>query len=234
MKVDIITCQPGLLESPFSHSILKRAQEKGLVSIQIHDLRERGINKYGQIDDYAYGGGAGMVMRCEPLDGLLTELTKDSSSPEIIYMTPDGETLNQRISNTLSLVEHIIVICGHYKGVDQRIRDKWVTKEVSIGDFVLTGGELAAAIMMDSILRLLPGVLSNETSALTDSFQDDLLAPPVFTRPEEFDGMKVSDILLSGHERKIEEWRFEQSVERTKSRRPDLYEVWKNGQKNKA
>lgn len=231
MKVDIITCQPGLLESPFSHSILKRAQEKGIVELSIHDLRERGINKYGQIDDYAYGGGAGMVMRCEPLDGVLTELTQEaSSSREIIYMTPDGETLNQKLSNSLSLVDHIIIICGHYKGVDQRIRDKWVTREVSIGDFVLTGGELAAAIMVDSVLRLLPGVLSNETSALTDSFQDDLLAPPVYTRPEEYDGMKVPEVLLSGHELKIEEWRFEQSVKHTKTRRPDLYERWKEGQ----
>lgn len=232
MKVDIVTCQPGLLESPFSHSILKRAQEKGIVTLAVHDLRERGINKYGQIDDYAYGGGAGMVMRCEPLDGILTELTQEeSSSREIIYMTPDGETLNQKLSNSLSLVDHVIIICGHYKGVDQRIRDKWVTREVSIGDFVLTGGELAAAIMVDSVLRLLPGVLSNETSALTDSFQDDLLAPPVYTRPEEYDGMKVPEVLLSGHELKIEEWRFEQSVEHTKARRPDLYERWKDGQK---
>ena len=232
MKVDIVTCQPGLLESPFSHSILKRAQEKGIVTLTVHDLRERGINKYGQIDDYAYGGGAGMVMRCEPLDGILTELTQEEcASREIIYMTPDGETLNQKLSNSLSLVEHMIVICGHYKGVDQRIRDKWVTKEISIGDFVLTGGELATALMMDSVLRLLPGVLSNETSALTDSFQDDLLAPPVYTRPEDFDGMKVPEVLLSGHELKIEEWRFEKSVEHTKTRRPDLYKRWKEGQK---
>lgn len=228
MKIDIITCQPDLLESPFSHSILKRAQDKGLVSITLHDLRKHGINNYGQIDDYAYGGGAGMVMRCEPLDGLLQEIVQEGSV--VIYMTPDGKTLNQKMSNSLSLENDIVIICGHYKGVDQRIRDKWVTHEISIGDFVLTGGELAAALMVDSILRLIPGVISDETSALTDSFQDDLLAPPVYTRPEEFDGMKVPEILLSGHERKIEEWRFEQAVLRTKTRRPDLYNKWKGGE----
>ena len=225
MKIDIITCQPDLLESPFSHSILKRAQDKGLVSIVLHDLRKNGINNYGQIDDYAYGGGAGMVMRCEPLDGLLQSIVVDGSL--VIYMTPDGKTLNQKVSNSLSLEKHLVIICGHYKGVDQRIRDKWVTHEISIGDFVLTGGELAAALVIDSVLRLIPGVISDETSALTDSFQDDLLAPPVYTRPEEFDGMKVPEILLSGHERKIEEWRFEQAVIRTKTRRPDLYNKWK-------
>lgn len=225
MKIDIITCQPDLLESPFSHSILKRAQDKGVVAINLYDLRKKGINNYGQIDDYAYGGGAGMVMRCEPLDGLLEELVNDDSI--VIYMTPDGETLNQKKSNHLSLGKHLVIICGHYKGVDQRIRDKWVDLEISIGDFVLTGGELAAAIMVDSIVRLIPGVISDETSALTDSFQDDLLAPPVYTRPEEFDGMKVPEILLSGHEKKIEEWRFEQAVLRTKQRRPDLYSKWK-------
>lgn len=227
MRVDIITCQPDLLVSPFSHSILKRAQDKGVVAIEIHDLRNKGINKYGQIDDYAYGGGAGMVMRCEPLDALLTEITTNSPSPVIIYMTPDGKTLNQQISNSLSLEKHLVIICGHYKGIDQRIRDKWVTLEISIGDFVLTGGELAAALMVDSILRLVPGVMNDETSALTDSFQDDLLAPPVYTRPEEFDGMKVPEILLSGHEKKIEEWRFTMAIERTKTRRPDLYQKWK-------
>lgn len=227
MRVDIITCQPDLLVSPFSHSILKRAQDKGVVAIEIHDLRNKGINKYGQIDDYAYGGGAGMVMRCEPLDALLTEITAKSPHPVIIYMTPDGKTLNQQTSNALSLETHLVIICGHYKGIDQRIRDKWVTQEISIGDFVLTGGELAAALMVDSVLRLVPGVMNDETSALTDSFQDDLLAPPVYTRPEEFDGMKVPEILLSGHEKKIEQWRFEQAIERTKNRRPDLYQKWK-------
>jgi len=225
MEIDIITCQPDLLSSPFSHSILKRAQEKGLVSIKLHDLRNNGINNYGKIDDYAYGGGAGMVMRCEPLDGLLQKIVKEDSV--VIYMTPDGQTLNQKISNSLSLENHLVIICGHYKGIDQRIRDKWVTLELSIGDFVLTGGELAAAIVVDSVLRLIPGVISDETSALTDSFQDDLLAPPVYTRPEDFDGMKVPEILLSGHEKKIQEWRFEQAVLRTKERRPDLYNKWK-------
>jgi len=226
MKIDIVTCQPDLLVSPFSHSILKRAQEKGLVEINVYDLRKEGINKYGQIDDYAFGGGAGMVIMCEPLDSILTRLTTDSKPDEIIYMSPDGETLNQKISNEVSLLNHLIIICGHYKGIDQRIRDKWVTREVSIGDYVLTGGELAAAVMIDSLLRLIPGVISNEMSALTDTFQDDLLAPPVYTRPAEFDGMKVPDILLSGHEKKITEWRFDESLKRTKEKRPDLYEKW--------
>lgn len=230
MNIDIITCQPDLLTSPFSHSILKRAQEKGIVNIQIHDLRKRGINNYGQIDDYAYGGGAGMVMRCEPLDEILKEITKDKASCLVIYMTPDGQTLNQKISNKLSLEADIVIICGHYKGIDQRIRDKWVGLEVSIGDYVLTGGELAAAVLVDSMLRLIPGVISDETSALTDSFQDDLLAPPVYTRPPVFDGMDVPEVLFSGHEKKIEEWRFDQAVERTKERRPDLYKKWSEGE----
>jgi tRNA (guanine37-N1)-methyltransferase len=231
MKIDIITCQPDLLTSPFSHSILKRAQEKGLVELNIHDLRNFGLNNYGQIDDYAYGGGAGMVMRCEPLHAILTQVTENSENYQVIYLTPDGETLSQKRSNTLSLEKHLILICGHYKGIDQRIRDLWVDLEVSIGDYVLTGGELAAAVLVDSILRLVPGVISDETSALTDSFQDDLLAPPVYTRPVEFEGKKVPDILLSGHEKKIDEWRFEQAVERTKKLRPDLYEKWERGNK---
>jgi tRNA (guanine37-N1)-methyltransferase len=209
---------------------LKRAQEKGIVNIRVHDLRKRGINNYGQIDDYAYGGGAGMVMRCEPLDDLLKEITKEKASCLVIYMTPDGQTLNQKISNKLSLEADIVIICGHYKGIDQRIRDKWVTLEVSIGDYVLTGGELAAAVLVDSMLRLIPGVISDETSALTDSFQDDLLAPPVYTRPPVFDGMEVPEVLFSGHEKKIEEWRFDQAIERTKVRRPDLYKKWSQGE----
>ena len=232
MQIDIITCQPDLLTSPFSHSILKRAQDKGLVNIDLHDLRKFGINNYGQIDDYAYGGGAGMVMRCEPLDDLLIQITKDKTDYEVIYMTPDGKTLNQSLSNQLSLMNHLIIICGHYKGIDQRIRDKWVTLEISIGDYVLTGGELAAAVTIDSVLRLIPGVISNETSALTDSFQDDLLAPPVYTRPPVFDNRSVPEILLSGHEKKIEEWRFDQAIKRTKSRRPDLYLKWNQENKN--
>ncbi len=230
MQIDIITCQPELLVSPFSHSILKRAQDKGLVQIQLHDLRKFGINSYGQIDDYAYGGGAGMVMRCEPLDVLLNQITKNKTDFLVVYMTPDGQTLNQKLSNQLSLRKHIVIICGHYKGIDQRIRDKWVDLEISIGDYVLTGGELAAAVTIDSMLRLIPGVISDETSALTDSFQDDLLAPPVYTRPPVFDGREVPEILLSGHEKKIEEWRFNQSIERTKHRRPDLYVKWTLGE----
>jgi tRNA (guanine37-N1)-methyltransferase len=226
MQIDIITCQPDLLTSPFSHSILKRAQEKGIVGINLYDLRKNGINSYGQIDDYAFGGGAGMVMRCEPLDLLLTEITTGKSNYTIVYLTPDGQTLHQKIANSLSLISHLILICGHYKGIDQRIRDKWVTLEISIGDFVLTGGELAAAVLVDSVVRLVPGVISDETSALTDSFQDDLLAPPVYTRPPVFDGMQVPEILLSGHEKKIDEWRFDQAIERTKTRRPDLYQKW--------
>jgi tRNA (guanine37-N1)-methyltransferase len=229
MKIDIITCQPLLLESPFSHSILKRAQDKDLLTLTIHDLRKFGINQYGSIDDYAYGGGAGMVIRCEPLDALLTEIIADNKEVTVIYMTPDGQTLNQKMANSISLKQHLVIICGHYKGIDQRIRDKWVELEISIGDYVLTGGELAAAVLVDSVLRLVPGVISNETSALTDSFQDDLLAPPIYTRPKDFEGRGIPEILLSGHEQKIEEWRFEQSIERTKNRRPDLYEKWKSG-----
>lgn len=231
MKIDIVTCQPELLTSPFSHSILKRAQEKGLVEINLYDLRKEGVNKYGQIDDYAFGGGAGMVIMCEPLDAILTRLTTDAKPDEIIYMSPDGETLNQRISNEVSLLNHLIIVCGHYKGIDQRIRDKWITRELSIGDYVLTGGELAAAVLVDSLLRLIPGVISNEMSALTDTFQDDLLAPPVYTRPAEFDGMKVPAVLLSGHEKKITEWRFDEALKRTKERRPDLYKKWSGKEK---
>ena len=222
MNIHIISVVPELLESPFNHSILKRAQEKGLLNVVVHNLRKWSINKHNQIDDYQYGGGAGMVIMCEPLVNAIEELQKDTHFDEIIYVTPDGETYNQQITNQLSLKDNILIICGHYKGIDQRIRDHYVTKEISIGDYVLSGGELAAAILVDSIGRLIPGVLNDETSALTDSFQDNLLAPPVYTRPAEFKGWKVPDILLTGDPKKVEDWRYEQSLERTKTRRPDL------------
>jgi tRNA (guanine37-N1)-methyltransferase len=222
MRIDILTVLPELLDSPLKHSIMKRAQEKGLLEVQVHHLRKWAVNDYGQIDDYQYGGGAGMVMMCEPLAKAIGDLSAERKYDEIIYLTPDGETLNQKIANTLSLKGNLLMICGHYKGIDERIRQHFVTKEISIGDYVLSGGELAAAILVDAIGRLLPGVLNDETSALFDSFQDGLLAPPVYTRPEDFRGWKVPDILMSGDHRKIEEWRHEQSVERTKKRRPDL------------
>ncbi len=222
MRIDIITLLPRLLDSPFSHSILKRAQEKGLVEVVVHDLRDYAVNRKKQLDDYAYGGGAGMVMMIEPIDRILTELKSQRDYAEVIYMTPDGVTLNQQLANELSLKGNLIILCGHYKGVDERVREHFITKEISIGDYVLSGGELAASVLSDSIIRLIPGVLSDETSALTDSFQDNLLAPPVYTRPADYKGMKVPEILLSGHEKKIEEWRYEQSLERTKTRRPDL------------
>jgi tRNA (guanine37-N1)-methyltransferase len=222
VRIDIITLLPELIESPFQASILKRAIEKGLVSVHMHDLRKYGLNKYNQVDDYQYGGGAGMVMMIEPIDQLISELKQDRDYDEVIYMTPDGETLNQGIANQLSLKGNLIILCGHYKGVDQRVRDLFVTREISIGDYVLSGGELGAAVLCDSIIRLIPGVLSNETSALTDSFQDDLLAPPVYTRPANYKGHKVPEILLSGNTPKIEEWRENEAIKRTKSRRPDL------------
>ena len=222
MRIDIITVLPKLLDSPFSHSILQRAQDKGLVKIVVHDLRQFGSGKQQQIDDYQYGGGAGMVMMCAPIFNCIESLRKERAYDEIIFLTPDGEVLDQKMSNTLSLKGNLILICGHYKGIDERLREHVVTKEISIGSYVLSGGELAAAVLVDSIVRLLPGVLSNETSALTDSFQDDLLAPPVYTRPEEFNGWKVPDILLSGNEAKINEWREEQAIKRTKERRSDL------------
>jgi tRNA (guanine37-N1)-methyltransferase len=222
MRIDIITVLPQLLESPLSHSIMKRAQDKGLLEVHIHNLRQWAVNEYGQVDDYQYGGGAGMVMMCEPLSNAIDLLQKDSTYDEIIYLTPDGETLNQRIANHLSLKGNLILICGHYKGIDQRIRDHYVTKEISIGDYVLSGGELAAAVLVDAIGRLIPGVLNDETSALTDSFQDNLLAPPVYTRPADFRGWKVPDVLLSGDPKKVEIWRYEQAVQRTSVRRPDL------------
>lgn len=222
MRIDIISCQPDLLESPFSHSILKRAQQKGLAEIHVHDLRKFAINKYGQIDDYAFGGGAGMVMMIEPIDKCISGLQADRTYDAIIYMTPDGQTLNQNIVNQFSLLQNIIILCGHYKGVDERVRQRFVTHEISIGDYVLSGGELGAAVLADAIIRIIPGVLNDESSALTDSFQDGLLAPPVFTRPADYKGMKVPDILLSGDGPKIEQWRFEQAIERTRQRRPDL------------
>lgn len=222
MRFDIISCQPDLLESPFSHSIVKRAQNKGLVEIHLHDLRKYAVNKYGQIDDYAFGGGAGMVMMIEPIDKIITELQAQRTYDAIIYMTPDGETLNQQIANKFSLLKNVIILCGHYKGVDERVRQHYITHEISIGDYVLSGGELGAAVLADAIIRIIPGVLNDESSALTDSFQDGLLAPPVYTRPAEYKGMKVPDILMSGDTPKIEQWRFEQAVERTKQRRPDL------------
>ena len=222
MRIDIISVQPELLESPFSHSILKRAIDKGLVSVHIHNLRDYAINKHGQIDDYQYGGGAGMVMMIEPIDKCISSLQSERDYDEIIYMTPDGDTHNQNVANEISLKENIIILCGHYKGVDQRVRDRFVTREISIGDYVLSGGELGAAVFCDSVMRLLPGVLGDETSALTDSFQDNLLAPPIYTRPEEYSGMKVPEILLSGNFPKIEEWRENQAYEHTKKRRPDL------------
>jgi tRNA (guanine37-N1)-methyltransferase len=224
MKIDIITVVPGLLESPFSHSIMKRAQEKGLLQVQVHNLRQWSINKQAQVDDYQYGGGAGMVLMCEPLANAIESLQAATSYDAIIYMTPDGKTLNQQTTNQLSLQENLLIICGHYKGIDERIRQRFITHEISIGDYVLSGGELAAAVLVDAIGRLLPGVLNDETSALTDSFQDNLLAPPVYTRPADFRGDKVPEILLQGDPKKVEEWRYEQSLARTKTRRPDLIE----------
>jgi tRNA (guanine37-N1)-methyltransferase len=224
MHIDILTVLPELLESPLQHSIMKRAQEKGLLTVKVHHLRKWAVNEYGQVDDYQYGGGAGMVMMCEPLVKAIEELSAERKYDEIIYLTPDGTTLDQKIANQLSLKENLLFICGHYKGIDERVREHFVTKEISIGDYVLSGGELPAAILVDAIGRLLPGVLNDETSALTDSFQDNLLAPPVYTRPVDFRGWKVPDILMSGDHKKIEDWRHEQSLLRTKERRPDLEE----------
>jgi tRNA (guanine37-N1)-methyltransferase len=224
MHIDIITVLPELLESPLSHSIMKRARDKGLLQVSLHNLRKWAVNEYGQVDDYQYGGGAGMVMMCEPLVKAIEELSNEKKYDEIIYLTPDGTTFDQKMANNLSLKENILVICGHYKGIDERIREHFITREISIGDYVLSGGELAAAILVDTIGRLIPGVLNDETSALFDSFQDNLLAPPVYTRPADFRGWKVPDILLSGDPKKVEEWRHEQSLSRTEKRRPDLLE----------
>jgi len=222
MTIEILTVLPELLASPFEHSMMKRAQEKGLLQIKLHNLRDWAMNKHGQVDDYQYGGGAGMVMVCEPLANAIDQLQEGGKFDEIIFMTPDGERFNQKQANTLSLKNRILIICGHYKGIDQRIRDLYVTKEISIGDYVLSGGELAAAVVVDAIGRLIPGVLNDETSALTDSFQDNLLAPPVYSRPAEFRGLNVPPILLTGDPKKVDQWRQEQAILRTKDRRPDL------------
>tara|TARA_B100001094_G_C18073929_1_gene741596 strand:- start:69 stop:743 length:675 start_codon:yes stop_codon:yes gene_type:complete len=224
MRIDIITAVPELLKSPFEASILKRAIEKKLVSVYFHNIRDYSTNSYNQIDDYQFGGGAGMVMMIEPIDKCISKLKSQRDYDEIIYMTPDGNTFNQGTANKISLMKNIIILCGHYKGVDQRVRDQFITMEISIGDYVLSGGELASAIICDSIIRLIPGVLGNETSALTDSHQDGLLAPSVYTRPSEYKGWKVPDVLLSGHSKKIEEWREEDALKRTALRRPDLLE----------
>ncbi|MDB9859430.1 tRNA (guanosine(37)-N1)-methyltransferase TrmD [Flavobacteriaceae bacterium] len=224
MRIDIITVLPELLKSPFEASILKRAIEKGLVEVHLHNLRDFATNSYNQIDDYQFGGGAGMVMMIEPIDKCISGLKAERAYDEVIYMTPEGETLDQGISNQLSLKGNIIILCGHYKGVDQRVRDQFITREISVGDYVLSGGELAAAIVCDSVIRLIPGVLGNETSALTDSFQDGLLAPPTYTRPAEYKGWKVPDVLLSGHGANIEKWREDQAYKNTQKRRPDLLE----------
>jgi tRNA (guanine37-N1)-methyltransferase len=222
MKIDVLTLLPELLESPLNHSIMKRAREKGLLQVNLYQLRKWAVNEYGQVDDYQYGGGAGMVIMPEPLANAIEALSKETKYDEIIFMTPDGERFNQKTANQLSLKENLLIICGHYKGIDHRIRQLYVTKEISIGDYVLSGGELAAAVIVDAIGRLIPGVLNDETSALFDSFQDDLLAPPVYTRPADFRGMKIPDILLSGDPKKIEEWRHDESLQRTKEKRPDL------------
>lgn len=223
MKIDILSAVPDLLSGPFSHSILKRARDKGLLEIEVHNLRSFTTYKHGQIDDYQFGGGAGMVMMPEPLANALESLQRTNVYDEIIYMTPDGERFNQHTANHLSLKNNLLIICGHYKGIDERIRQHFITREISVGDYVLSGGELAAAIVVDAIGRLIPGVLNDETSALTDSFQDNLLAPPVYTRPADFRGWKVPEILLSGDPAKIAEWRYEESVKRTEERRPGMF-----------
>jgi tRNA (guanine37-N1)-methyltransferase len=222
MKIDIISVVPDLLDSPFTHSILKRARDKGLLEVNVINLRDYTTYARAQVDDYAFGGGAGMVMMIEPLVNAIESLSKETKYDEIIFLTPDGETFNQKMANRLSLKNNLLIICGHYKGIDQRVREHFITKEISIGDYVLSGGELGAAVLVDAIGRLIPGVLNDETSALSDSFQDNLLAPPVYTRPEEFRGWKVPEVLLSGNHKLIEEWRHEQSVKRTEERRPDL------------
>ncbi|WP_374548283.1 tRNA (guanosine(37)-N1)-methyltransferase TrmD [Flavobacterium sp.] len=222
MRIDIITVLPELLKSPFEGSIMKRAIEKGLVEVHFHNLRDYTKDKRKTVDDYQFGGGAGMVMMVEPIDLCISKLKSERNYDEIIYMTPDGETLNQKMANSVSLRENIIILCGHYKGVDQRVRDHFITKEISIGDYVLSGGEIGAIVFCDAIIRLIPGVLSDETSALTDSFQDNLLSPPIYTRPAEYKGWKVPEVLLSGHFANIEKWREEKAFEHTKNRRPDL------------
>jgi tRNA (guanine37-N1)-methyltransferase len=223
MRIDILTILPELIESPLSHSIIKRAREKEIVEVNLHNIRDYSRNKQKQVDDYAFGGGAGMVMCIEPIDLLIRKLKEDRTYDEIIYLTPDGEKFTQKTANYLATKNNIMLLCGHYKGVDQRVRDHLVTREISVGDYVLSGGELAAAVITDCVVRLLPGSLSDETSALTDSFQDNLLAPPVYTRPANYKGWKVPEIIQSGHQQKIDEWRHQQSEERTLRLRPDLY-----------
>ena len=222
MRIDILTVLPELLDSPFSASIMQRAQDKGHVEIHIHNIRDYSVNKHNKVDDYQYGGGAGMVISIEPIAAAIENLKSQRNYDDIIYMSPDGELLEQSICNTMSLSENLLILCGHYKGVDERIREHYITREISIGSYVLSGGELGAAVLVDSIVRLIPGVLNDETSALTDCFQDDLLSPPVYTRPPEFNGWKVPEVLLSGDFAKIEKWREEKAMERTKERRPDL------------
>jgi len=222
MRLDIITCLPNLFEGPLTQSIVKRSMDKGLVELEIHDLRDYADNKHKHVDDYAFGGGAGMVLMIEPIDKCISILKSKRKYDEVIYLTPDGTTYNQSIANQLSLKQNFILLCGHYKGVDQRVREHLITKEISIGDYVLSGGELAAMVLADSLIRLVPGVLNDETSALSDSFQDNLLAPPVYTRPADYKGWKVPEVLTSGNEAKIEAWRNEQSLKRTEERRPDL------------
>lgn len=226
MRIDIITVLPEILESPFNHSIIKRAKQKGLAEIYIHNLRDYSEDKHKRVDDYSFGKGAGMVMAIQPIEKAIESLKAERDYDEVIFTTPDGSVFNQKEANSLSLYKNIIILCGHYKGIDQRIRETYITKEISVGDYVLTGGELAAAIITDSVVRLLPGVLSDETSALTDSFQDDLLSPPVYTRPAEYKGMKVPDVLLSGNDKLVDDWKHEQAVERTRKLRPDLYKKY--------
>ena len=222
MRIDIITCLPKLLDSFFNQSILKRAQEKNIAQIVVHDLRDYTTYKHKQVDDYAFGGGAGMVLMIEPIDNCISKLKSERAYDEVIYMTPDGENFSQPIANNLSLSQNLMILCGHYKGVDERVRKHFITREISIGDYVLSGGELPAAVISDALIRLIPGVLSDETSALTDSFQDNMLAPPVYSRPADYKGMTVPEVLLSGHEAKINQWRVDRAVERTKERRPNM------------
>lgn len=222
MRIDIITVLPDLLQGPFDHSIIKRAREKGLAEIHLHDLRDYSLDKHRRVDDYAFGGDAGMVLSVEPIERAISHLTSEREYQEIIYTSPDGEKFTQKMANRLALQKHLIILCGHYKGVDHRVRQHLITREVSIGDYVMTGGELAAAVIADSVIRLLPGVISDETSALSDSFQDGLLAPPVYTRPAEYRGWKVPDVLLSGHAANISAWKHDQSLHRTRRLRPDL------------
>jgi len=225
MKIDIITLFPEMFDGIFQQSILKRAQDKQLVEIQLHNLREYATNKYKSVDDYAFGGGAGMVMMIEPIDNCISDLKSKTEYDEVIYLSPDGELLNQSMANQISCLNNIILLCGHYKGVDERVRQHIISKEISVGDYVLSGGELAAAVLTDSIVRLIPGVLGDETSALSDSFQDNLISPPVYTRPREYKGMQVPDILLSGNDKEIQKWKMEQSIERTKIRRPEIFKA---------